>query len=811
MDSTNHEVEMEEDDTALPPMLHPEPIHPQVEDMEHADCAGGGGGGDGGQESGKTERNKRNYQRYPKPPYSYVALICLAITRSTELQLTLRQIFSLIGSMFPFFTGEYKGWRDSVRHNLSANKCFSKVLKDPSRPGCKGNHWTLDIDKVPPEALLRQNTAESRKARSPYPQDLRPYLLDPSLRLWPCSPGQDEASARDVAAAAASAPRAEVSQPLPQLGWTNSDAPVPLYRPPPAPGPALASALERFRPSPPPLLPPFSSICDVSAASSSSSSSSTPFLSVAGHFLAPLAGVPAAYQPLVPALPPPPMPDDVVAWGDAAVLPSHPSLPAMSPHPASSAPSSSSSTCGHVPTAAGATYQQLPTEFYSHQQQQLPLVSSTTTTAAAVHRPLRADESDSSPAVSRSSSSASSSSSSLASSPFSRSPSPAPGVGPPPPPGPVDVCMALVSPAGQRRRRHRHQAGERQCQRRRRHHERRDTGGDGQRPLGMAIPSSSASSSSSSSSSASSADAAADAEGRRSWHAAWLAQPWQCQPGNANAALGNNYNVATAVGYGNMAAAHGYAHGNVAAAHGYAHGNVAAAHGYALGNVATAHGYGNVAAAHGYGNVAAAHGYGNVAAAHGYSNVAAAHGYGNVAAAHGYGNVVAAHGYPHGNVATAVAYGSPAPQALVPWELPASHSKFTPPNAVAPPAGPDSLAFLGSGGGGDATLPALPAYRSPPSLSCSPSPSPSSTVSSSSLNPSSPPLQLVSYWVRSREAGLLYQVPTFLDYERVYGIMPPNKSVFDLFLVPASPAAAIQPGVPFPSSSSSSSSFPQGR
>ncbi|XP_061438054.1 forkhead box protein C1-like [Lethenteron reissneri] len=786
MDSMNHEVEMEEDDTALPPMLHPEPIHPQVEDMEHADCAGGGGGGgDEGQESGKTERSKRNYQRYPKPPYSYVALICLAITRSTELQLTLRQIFSLIGSMFPFFTGEYKGWRDSVRHNLSANKCFSKVLKDPSRPGCKGNHWTLDIDKVPPEALLRQNTAESRKARSPYPQDLRPYLLDPGLRLWTCSSGQDEASARD-AAAAASAPRAEVAQPLPQLGWTNSDAPVPLYRPPPAPGPALASALERFRPSPPPLLPPFSSICDVSAAASSSS---TPFLSVAGHFLAPLAGVPTSYQPLVSALPPPPMPDDI-AWGDASVLPSCPSLHAMSPHPASSAPSSS---LFHLWSCADGRRRHLPAA--AHRVLLAPAAAAAVGVLHHHHR-RRAP-----PATT---SSSASSSSSIASSPFSRSPSPAPG-GQPPPPGPVDVCMALASPAGQRRRRHRHQAGERQCQRRRRH-ERRDTGGDGQRPLGMAIPSSSASSSSSSSSSASSsADAAADAEGRRSWHAAWLAQPWQCQPGNANAALGNNYNMATAVGYGNVAAAHGYAHGNVAAAHGY-------------GNVAAAHGYGNVAAAHGYGNMAAAHGYahGNVAAAHGYGNVAAAHGYGNVAATHGYGNVVAAHGYAHGNVATAVAYGNPAPQALVPWELPASHSKFTPPNAVAPPAGPDSLAFLGSSGGGDTALPALPAYRSPPSLSCSPSPSPSSSVSSSSLssslNPSSPPLQLVSYWVRSREAGLLYQVPTFLDYERVYGIMPPNKSVFDLFLVPASPAAAIQPGVPFPSSSSSSSSsFPQGR
>ncbi|XP_043543811.1 forkhead box protein H1 [Chiloscyllium plagiosum] len=114
-------------------------------------------------DSDKQPSKKKNYQRYPKPPYTYLALITIAILNSPEKKLKLSQILHEISVMFPFFKGHYKGWKDSVRHNLSLNDCFIKVLNDPQRPQGKGNYWTVDVTRIPPEALKRQNTSVSRQ------------------------------------------------------------------------------------------------------------------------------------------------------------------------------------------------------------------------------------------------------------------------------------------------------------------------------------------------------------------------------------------------------------------------------------------------------------------------------------------------------------------------------------------------------------------------------------------------------------------------------------------------------------------------
>lgn len=113
-----------------------------------------------------------------KPPYSFSLLIYMAIEHSPNKCLPVKDIYSWILDRFPYFATAPTGWKNSVRHNLSLNKCFQKVERSQGKVNGKGSLWCVDPEYKPNlvQALKKQPFS------SPQSASLSPHYLSSVLK-----------------------------------------------------------------------------------------------------------------------------------------------------------------------------------------------------------------------------------------------------------------------------------------------------------------------------------------------------------------------------------------------------------------------------------------------------------------------------------------------------------------------------------------------------------------------------------------------------------------------------------------------------
>jgi hypothetical protein len=110
-----------------------------------------------------------------KPPYSYASLIAQAIMASPTGRLTLTEIYTWIMRTFPYYQSQNSGWQNSIRHNLSLNRCFvkesnSSLASSTAAGPHKGSYWSIE------PALLGELNDSGLFKRRKHRTEKRAYL-----------------------------------------------------------------------------------------------------------------------------------------------------------------------------------------------------------------------------------------------------------------------------------------------------------------------------------------------------------------------------------------------------------------------------------------------------------------------------------------------------------------------------------------------------------------------------------------------------------------------------------------------------------
>lgn len=100
--------------------------------------------------------------KYVKPKMSYAQLIGEAIMHSKDRQLTLSELYAEINKRHPYYSLNNKNWQNSIRHNLTLNKSFTKVPRNTTEG--RGSYWTMEPGA---ESVIFKRQARASSGGSP--------------------------------------------------------------------------------------------------------------------------------------------------------------------------------------------------------------------------------------------------------------------------------------------------------------------------------------------------------------------------------------------------------------------------------------------------------------------------------------------------------------------------------------------------------------------------------------------------------------------------------------------------------------------
>eukprot|EP00038_Savillea_parva_P007321 m.169274 g.169274 ORF g.169274 m.169274 type:complete len:550 (+) comp13083_c0_seq1:333-1982(+) len=118
-----------------------------------------------------NERGDNDEGEDAKPSISFACLIGMAILSAEDRRLTVSEIYQWMKDTYPYFNNATvgNGWKNSVRHNLSLNKHFVRLNRDPEdHLHGKGSYWMIRPESVPAmeSAIRKQEASGASPSRS---------------------------------------------------------------------------------------------------------------------------------------------------------------------------------------------------------------------------------------------------------------------------------------------------------------------------------------------------------------------------------------------------------------------------------------------------------------------------------------------------------------------------------------------------------------------------------------------------------------------------------------------------------------------